>query len=393
MVVYKLKKICVLTFSIWVFLLGAISVVSMQVVVKLIFRSNPVYQQQCLNYTKKSFILLLLTIFQIAAPSRIRVSTENSSVAPGTVSVDPRTGRINSKLSKSSVLIANHQIYTDWVFLWWLNYTARLGGNVFIMLKKSLASIPILGYGMKNYNFIFLSRKWDLDRVCLHNSLSDINANALGCGRISGNHPQSVSQDGTDNWGDRMYENKNNVHWPYSLLIFPEGTNMSANTRQKSAAFAEKIGRKPFRHVLLPHVTGLREILTKLKISCDVVYDVTIGYSGVAANEYGQDIYKIMDVFMKGKQPKLVDIHIRSFRLDAIPVKDEEAFTNWLFDVWEEKDEYMEHYYKHGNFNLTNDITSAEAECTVSLWEYLLVLALPVSSILLGALLIVRKVF
>lgn len=54
----------------------------------------------------------------------------------------------------NSVLISNHQIYTDWLYLWFLTYTSKFGNSVFIILKD-LSKIPVLGYGMKNYNFYF----------------------------------------------------------------------------------------------------------------------------------------------------------------------------------------------------------------------------------------------
>lgn len=37
------------------------------------------------------------------------------------------------------------------------------------------------------------------------------------------------------------------VDEPQALLIFPEGTLVTGNTRPKSLAFAEKLGSEPFR--------------------------------------------------------------------------------------------------------------------------------------------------
>lgn len=41
----------------------------------------------------------------------------------------------------------------DWFYMWWILYTGNLHGSVYIMLKKSLQWIPLLGFGMKMYNF------------------------------------------------------------------------------------------------------------------------------------------------------------------------------------------------------------------------------------------------
>lgn len=68
---------------------------------------------------------------------------------------------------------------------------------------------------------------------------------------------------------------------PMWLLIFPEGTNLSANTRQRSKAWADKLGVKDVEHTLLPRSTGSFFILNELKDTVDYVYDCTMAYEGV----------------------------------------------------------------------------------------------------------------
>lgn len=68
---------------------------------------------------------------------------------------------------------------------------------------------------------------------------------------------------------------------PMWLLIFPEGTNASDNGRRKSAKWAEKIGVKDPKHVLLPRSTGSFFCLNELKGTVDYVYDCTMAYEGV----------------------------------------------------------------------------------------------------------------
>ena len=46
---------------------------------------------------------------------------------------------------KRDIVIANHQIYMDWIYIWAIMGRLRREGNVKIILKRSLLSIPIFG--------------------------------------------------------------------------------------------------------------------------------------------------------------------------------------------------------------------------------------------------------
>ena len=307
--------------------------------------------QRLLDGSKRAFIALLATILELVAPSQVRITADSASVPPGTFKVDPRTHSVSSLLLPRSISICNHQIYTDWVFLWWLAYTGDLGGRVYIMLKKSLEKVPLLGFGMQNYRFIFMSRKWQHDRETLVHRLGELDASPL----------------------------------PYNLILFPEGTNFTANTRGKSQVFGAKVGKAPLDHALLPHTTGLRQCILSLRPSLDVLYDVTMGYSGVAANEYAESAYGLKDIFLEGKYPRLVDIHVRAFKVQDIPVDDEQQFDLWLDRVWREKDALLAGYYREGSF--FTDATSQHSVVgafSVSRWERGLVLLVPAITGLLG---------
>ncbi|QLL32145.1 hypothetical protein HG536_0C03130 [Torulaspora globosa] len=342
----RIKKLAIAVLSIILMTYGCASLVMSQVMFQTFYRRGSPELQSKLNMTKKAFISLLICILNFVSPSSIRISTDNATLAKGTFRKS--NGKIISQMKRRSIIIANHQIYTDWVFLWWLTSTADLAGSIYIMLKKSLESIPLLGYGMRNFKFIFLSRKWAQDKIILHNSLGVIDANSRGVGPLSGARPIRVDDDGEMYWD--VNKTDDSKAWPYCLLLFPEGTNLSATTRRKSASFAEKVGRQPFSHVLLPHSTGLRSSLILLRASVEVVYDITIGYSGVGRSDYGEMMYRLPNIFLRGQTPKLVDMHIRAFNLAEIPVDDEEAFSQWLYEVWKEKDDLMEKYYTDGTF-------------------------------------------
>lgn len=379
-----------------VFLLGCLSIVTSQTVGIILSYGNREFRQAWLAQTKEHFIVLLTSVVNFASksPIKVRIVTDSKSIPPSRIRLDSK-GRLESSMPGGTVFIANHQIYTDWVFLWWLTYTARLGGFVYIVLKASLKKLPILGYGMKNYDFIFLSRKWETDKVVMGNQLASIDANARGKGTVAGKEPMKTTTS-KDVWP--AGEDKSRT-WPYSLHIFPEGTNLSANTRRKTLAYAGKVGRAPFKHLLLPRTTGLRYSLLKLRDTVDEVYDITLAYSGLKASDYGQDIYKIEKVFLQGKNPERVDFFIRSFKIDEIPIgkedetKDEydiaqKKFEDWLFNVWSEKDELMDNYYKTGSFIRNAEepdrYSTVDTVLRVSKLDFLKIFLVPMCLVLLG---------
>lgn len=150
------------------------------------------------------------------------------------------------------------QIYTDWLYLWWVAYANEPGmhGHFYIILKESLKWIPFIGWGMMFYGFIFMSRKMATDQPRLSYRLN------------------KLKEKRTDPRGHTYLD-------PMWLLLFPEGTNLSGNGRRKSAKWAEKNDLEDPEHVMLPRSTGIFFCLNELKGSVDYVYDCTVAYEGV----------------------------------------------------------------------------------------------------------------
>lgn len=134
------------------------------------------------------------------------------------------------------------------------------------------------------------------------------------------------------------------------LLIFPEGTNLSATTRQKSASWAKKSGLTDMKHQLLPRSTGLQFCLQELKQTTNWLYDCTIAYEGIPTGQYGQDIFTLRSSFFEGRPPKSVNMYWRRFKISDIPVDNDEAFARWLNNRWREKDYILEYFYKYNKF-------------------------------------------
>lgn len=216
------------------------------------------YYYAWMAMTKASFGIFITTITQWFSPTVIRVSGDKS--VRGQLLVT-KNGGLQTNFPERLIMIANHQIYTDWLYLWWVAYTNRMHGHIFIVLKETLKYVPIIGPGMMFYGFIFMARNWQKDKPRLQHRLQKLKARHGG--------PMS---------GDNSLD-------PMWLLLYPEGTNLSANTRKGSAAWAAKSKIKDFEHVLIPRATGFHYCLQELRGTVEWVYDCTVAYEGIPSVE------------------------------------------------------------------------------------------------------------
>ena len=343
------------------FVIGCISILGNQLIGTFVFANDAVQKQAVINLTKKHFIALFGTITRWASPCKISITYDPSTLPEGdSFKVDP-LGNLSSILSPNSVLISNHQLYTDWLYLWFILYTAKLGDSVYIMLKD-LSKIPVLGVGMKNYNFLFLSRKWEKDKIVLTNQLLTIDANARGLGPANGVTHVTSTNVGSSELHHWPEGHKAGQIWPYLVILYPEGTVTSARTRAKSDKFCGERNMPVLKHTLLPRVRGLFLTLRKLRNTVEIVYDFTCGYSDLKPGEYGEDIYTLKRHYLKGYGPKEINYHLRGWKLSEIPLGEETEdiddvssedlvkFEEWLFKVWYEKDRMLDQFYKLGSF-------------------------------------------
>lgn len=264
-------------------------------------------------YTKESFAILVTCLTQWWAPTVVRVSGDSSMVGQMTKKKD---GSLQCDFAERMILMANHQLYTDWLYLWWIAYTNSMHGFIYIILKESLRNIPIIGWSAQFYNFIFLARNWEEDQRTFKKHLGKLN---------------------------RLKD-------PMWLIIFPEGTNLSATTREKSKKWAEKNGLQDMKHQLLPRSTGLRFCLNELKDTTEWLYDCTIAYEGVPPGQFGQDIFTLRSTFFEGRPPKSVNMHWRRFHISTIPIQNTAAFDVWLRNRWREKDYMLEYFNRNTRF-------------------------------------------
>ncbi|KAJ3280712.1 hypothetical protein HK104_000457 [Borealophlyctis nickersoniae] len=251
---------------------------------------------------------------------------------------------------KRQVVMANHQIYPDWWYMWCLFHNRNAHGDVKILLIKYLKHIPIFGWGMRFFEFIFMNRKWALDKENLTS------------------HLRRAKED----------------NLPLMLLLYPEGNLNTPNNRESCRAYAKKmdISEDP-KHVVLPKSTGLKTCLEALAPEVHELFDVTVGYSGLTADQVPYDEYLAEQVFFGGIYPAEVHLHIRRFDVAKLPgfeagvgagfdtLKDEgidvgaigaERFNLWLRARWMQKDELMDGFYKNGVFGGEEGVTNARKD-------------------------------
>ncbi|KAF2108416.1 acyltransferase-domain-containing protein [Lophiotrema nucula] len=295
------------------FLSGVLAISASQFLGAPLKLIDPQFYDGYMAYTKECFAILVTCLTQWWAPTVVRVSGDSSMVGQ---LIKKKDGSLECRFAERMVLMANHQLYTDWLYLWWIAYTNNMHGFVYIILKESLKNIPIIGWGAQFYNFIFLARNWEKDQQQFKKHLSLLN------------DPKK----------------------PMWLIIFPEGTNLSQVTREKSASWAKKTGLKDMKHQLLPRSTGLRFCLQELEDTTQWLYDCTIAYEGVPPGQFGQDIFTLRSSFFEGRPPKSVNMHWRRFHVSDIPLKNSKAFEVWLRNRWREKDYMLEYFQRNNRF-------------------------------------------
>jgi len=314
--------------------------------------SRDLYEEG-VRYTKGSFATLLILMNQWFAPTRLSITFERegqgrfSDEQIEQIVVRNTKGKVLAlKLPTKSILIANHQMYADWWYAWCLTYFMGTHKDVFIVLKKSLKWLPIVGWAMQFFKFIFLARSWASDRIQLASDLS-----ALGL--------QAEREDK-----------------PFTLLLYPEGTLVSKDTRPISRKFADKMGIPDMTNILLPRSTGLHHSLRSLapRVPALQLIDITIVYPGIPPMKYGQDYYTLRSIFFDRVPPPVVHMHLRVFDVSKdvpigdvsvsnpsvlpkgqanghavevdFPEEEKAKFDLWLRELWRDKDELVGNFYQ-----------------------------------------------
>lgn len=170
---------------------------------------------------------------------------------------------------------------------------------------------------MKLLDFIFLHRNWAKDKPCFRRRLRRL-----------------------------FYEDL-----PASIVIFPEGTTICAESVAKSNRYAEANDLYQPKWLLVPRVTGLQYALDTVGENLDGIWDLTVGYEGVPEGAYPEDYYGLCKLFGYRSAPPIVHIRLRYYPISRIPYKDPATFTRWLYGRFEEKDQSLNNFMRDGQFS------------------------------------------
>ena len=251
----------------------------------------------------------VIAITVLFGPTQFAITTDTPpSHGQTLVERDTNGHVIKINLPDRLVIMANHQAYLDWIYIWILACYAGHSPGLIILLKASLKNIPVIGWGMVSlkcllilifahfvqrfFNFIFLRRSWAADRDNLTLALRQLGEEAQ-----SGQENSETST--------LLPLRKRSPLW---LLIFPEGTIISDEERVKSIKYAKREGvvswsshftasckadilKDDFATLLHPRSTGLLFCLRTLlpQIPDLNLLDITIGYPGVPFGNYPQN--------------------------------------------------------------------------------------------------------
>jgi lysocardiolipin and lysophospholipid acyltransferase len=223
------------------------------------------------------------------------------------------TGDDLTKDKKRSLILLNHRTRLDWMFIWMVHSRFEILEQLKIVLKAQLKSLPGAGWAMQHAAYIFLDRNWEKDQQTIKN--------------ISGYYKS--------------------CQVPLSILIFPEGTDLTDDAKIKSNAYAaqQTCFNRAYDYCLHPRLTGFTYLLNTMRSDkvLDAVDDVTIGYEGnIPATEID---------LIKGHIPKAIHFHVKRYFINDLPVSDDEV-GYWLQNCWDEKENRLKEFYLTNQFDL-----------------------------------------
>eukprot|EP00040_Diaphanoeca_grandis_P001443 m.18566 g.18566 ORF g.18566 m.18566 type:complete len:392 (-) comp12086_c1_seq1:99-1274(-) len=218
------------------------------------------------------------------------------------------------------LVVSNHYCRLDWLFTWMIEVPLGWDERKVITLKDGLRQVPGIGWAMQALRYLFIKRNWAADK------------------RTMEQYIQSLQRDGN-----------------ISMLLFPEGTDASASSIQKSQSFATKNGLQLYKHVLHPRTTGFVHIF-KTMANSDVplaVWDLTIGYENMAPGT-GEPM------FIKGLWPTKVFFRVSRWPMDEMPKpEDTDGLSAWLNDRWSEKERRLEQFVLSESDNMELPLTKS----------------------------------
>uniref|UniRef100_A0AAV1UXD2 Phospholipid/glycerol acyltransferase domain-containing protein n=1 Tax=Peronospora matthiolae TaxID=2874970 RepID=A0AAV1UXD2_9STRA len=221
---------------------------------------------------------------------------------------DAETKAHESDMSQDRAMwISNHRTRIDWMLLWSVAWRTCTLHQLRIVLKAPLRKIPIFGWAMQHFIFIFLQRRWEDDVVHLQKLLPFLTSAEPGA----------------------------------SYLLFPEGTDLSASNVKKSNSFADKNGLPRRQFSLYPRTTGWTFMFPLLCSQLTAVFDITMFYMDYATNERPSE-----QSLLSGRVLRMIYFYIERIDISAVRGKSESELAAWLETRFERKEALLKTFYE-----------------------------------------------
>ncbi|XP_018565137.1 lysocardiolipin acyltransferase 1-like [Anoplophora glabripennis] len=215
---------------------------------------------------------------------------------------------------ETSILIMNHRTRTDWNFFWPTLYHSvvgkgKLSHSTKFVLKDVIRHIPGPGWVMQLACFVYIKRCWLLDKEILQ----------------------------------RYVDYVADISYKHSLLVFPEGTDFTEDTKKNSDDFAARNNIQKYDYVLHPRTKGFTFLAHQLllKNNLDAVYDVTLVYPDTVPQRE--------KVLLMGYFPRVVKVHFARYPKSVLP-KSEPGLKEFLERRWLDKERTIKEFYATGHF-------------------------------------------
>ncbi|ETW08027.1 hypothetical protein H310_02402 [Aphanomyces invadans] len=207
--------------------------------------------------------------------------------------------------AERAVWISNHRTRIDWMLLWSLGLRTNTLHQLKIVLKDSLRAVPVFGWAMQAFQFIFLSRDWKNDEKTLTRLLTHL-------GRT---RPNST------------------------YLFFPEGTDLSPSNMIKSNHFAATRGQPPRSYTLYPRTTGWNHMFPLVRDHVDAVYDLTLCFVDYEPNERPSEA-----CLLTGRMPSTIKILLERIPIESIPL-DAASLRQWMEERFAAKEAVLHQWH------------------------------------------------
>lgn len=217
-------------------------------------------------------------------------------------------------VKENAIVILNHQRMTDIPVLFSLGRAKQRLGDFKWYAKDSIKYFPGVGWGLLFIDCLFIKRNWVTDKNYIHRMFAKILKYKVPC-------------------------------W---VINFVEGTRLTEKKLARSQKFAGENGLKPLHHCLIPRTKGFATTIQSLKGHVTAVYDITICYvNGVPT----------LWQWIAG-YARRVTVHVKRFEIKNLPT-DHQALSDWLIKRFEEKDMFLDYYYKNGKLPISEEKLAA----------------------------------